>query len=261
MHGKTCQRKLVACLNSECRERVELRELMRHVHSECKHTFLRCRYRELGCEKVKKRGSMRVHEEEDHDTHLQLALEHILHMKQSLSHLKEQIPTLKSDPRQAKPHTFKLHFHKNKRLFFKSPRFYSAPGGYHLCVAVLSSGTGGGTDGNECGLAIVLFVLRGENDHRLAWPLKGKITVTLLNQLKDHTHHKVQVDVVLKRPHEEEEEEEIRGVAISEFASDFVLGVVDLERCVQYLMDDTLYLSFLLETGYQAFKPWLTCTL
>ena len=58
--------------------------------------------------------------------------------------------------------------------------FYSSSTGYKMCVSVHANGFG---DGEGTHLAVANHLLKGVNDHSLAWPFTGKTVFELLNQL------------------------------------------------------------------------------
>lgn len=151
-----------------------------------------------------------------------------------------------------KPITFKLtgyQWRKEVDDFFKSPSFYTNPCGYHMYVAVNINGC---DDGKGTHIAISLFLQKGHHDEELHWPLIGKATVTLLNQLADDNHHEVRIDLEVQRSGCM-----LPGAVLSKFIPHSRL-VCDPERGTQYLKDNTLYFRVFVDVcGY---RPWLKCT-
>ena len=66
---------------------------------------------------------------------------------------------------------------KNERCY--SPPFYTHVGGYKMCLSIDANGWG---DGKGTHVGVGLFMMKGEFDSHLKWPLKGGITVELVNQ-------------------------------------------------------------------------------
>ncbi len=87
---------------------------------------------------------------------------------------------------------FERHKRDNDRWL--SPSFYSHTGGYRLCIAVFANGHWG-TD-----LGVYVHVLRGEFDDSLMWPLRGSVTIRLLNQVQNKSHYEMQVSFTALTP-------------------------------------------------------------
>ena len=61
-----------------------------------------------------------------------------------------------------------------------SDSFYSGKGGYQLRLKVYPNKSGH--------VAVYLNLMPGPNDNTLQFPMRGKFTITLLNQIEDHNH-------------------------------------------------------------------------
>ena len=83
-------------------------------------------------------------------------------------------------------------FNKKKENEFEwySDIFHSESKGYEMWLRVDAAGNGGGKDTH---LSVFLYLVKGPHDDKLAWPLKGKFQVTLLNQISNCKHHTVTV--------------------------------------------------------------------
>lgn len=99
-------------------------------------------------------------------------------------------------------------------------------------------------------LSIGTCLMRGENDDRLTYPVKGTFTIRLLNRLGDHSHfqHKITYDNKT-RPEAYERVKDCNdfarlGVSINQFAP---LSVLDynVERGSQYLADDCICIQLM----------------
>ena len=77
---------------------------------------------------------------------------------------------------------------KESNIQWCSYSFYTHSGGYRLCMYVNTAGTG---DGKGSHLSVQLLLMKGPHDDKLTWPMRGKFTVTLLNQISDNNHHSV----------------------------------------------------------------------
>ena len=79
------------------------------------------------------------------------------------------------------------NFSKHKsddKVWFSQP-FYSAPGGYKLCLRVRAYGRGSGTGTH---VSVYVHLMKGENDHQLEWPFEHNVTYAILNWKRDEDH-------------------------------------------------------------------------
>ena len=66
-----------------------------------------------------------------------------------------------------------------------SKPFYSAPGGYKLCLSVDANGLASG----KCThISVFVFLMKGENDDCLQWPFQHYVTFGILNWKRDESH-------------------------------------------------------------------------
>ena len=66
-----------------------------------------------------------------------------------------------------------------------SKPFYTHPQGYKMGVRVDANGWGSGKDTH---VSVGVFLMQGQFDDDLKWPLQGQVTVAMLNQLEDNNH-------------------------------------------------------------------------
>ena len=76
--------------------------------------------------------------------------------------------------------------HKVKNIKWDSYSYYTHDKGYKMCVKVYAAGIG---DGENTHLSVFLVLMKGPNDHELAWPMKVKFEMKLLNQISDSEHY------------------------------------------------------------------------
>ena len=70
------------------------------------------------------------------------------------------------------PVTFKMTgFSKETGEMWSSPPFYSHKGGYKMCLKVYAQGF----NGDEDHVAMVVFLMKGQNDGDLVWLFWGEI--------------------------------------------------------------------------------------
>ena len=137
------------------------------------------------------------------------------------------------------------HFsrHKSDEDEWYSQPFYSAPGGYKLCLRVCAIGrnVGKGTH-----VSVFVHLMKGENDHQLHWPFENDVTYVILNWKRDENH------VIQTIPFKNAEGKErvtsremaLAGLGQSKFLSHDLLYDSSDEH-VQYLNDDCLCVQVL----------------
>jgi len=82
-------------------------------------------------------------------------------------------------------------FEKHRRAGDKwfSPSFYTHNRGYRMCLGVRANGCGPGLGTH---VSVLAYLMPGAFDDELQWPFRGKVTVTLCNQVSgkssDYTH-------------------------------------------------------------------------
>ena len=80
------------------------------------------------------------------------------------------------------------------KFCFPSPPFYSHPGGYRMkCEVIPNSASGTGA------MAVYVYVLRGEFDEHLKWPLRAKVTLRLVDQTGALPAHEREMGGVWRR--------------------------------------------------------------
>ena len=81
---------------------------------------------------------------------------------------------------------------KSSNTSWYSPSFYTHPRGYKMCTRVYANGWG---EYENSHLSVFFYMMRGEYDESLKWPFRGDITLQLLNQTDDVSHHEIIVKV------------------------------------------------------------------
>ena len=81
-------------------------------------------------------------------------------------------------------------FSKSNKDGWPSPSFTTDEGGYKMFMKVYANGYVHG-EGHEKFISVALFLMKGEHDERLTWPMKGTVTIQLLNILADEDHSQV----------------------------------------------------------------------
>ena len=78
-------------------------------------------------------------------------------------------------------------FSKSNQDGWSSPSFMTHEGGYKMFMKVYANGYIH-NEGHGKFISVALFLMKGEHDERLIWPMKGTMTIQLLNVLADEDH-------------------------------------------------------------------------
>lgn len=82
------------------------------------------------------------------------------------------------------------HFNKSNQDGWPSPPFTTDEVGYKMVMKVYANGYLHG-DGRGKFISVALYLMSGDHDERVEWPLKGTVSIQLLNQLEDQDHSQV----------------------------------------------------------------------
>ena len=116
-----------------------------------------CTYHNIGCRERMKCKDIADHEDNSMRDHLKMAVRRI------------------KEGRVISPCVQKMNnFLKEISTQWYSPGFYTLPGGYKMCLCVYPNGNGMGKGTH---LSCFTYLMPGEYDDTLEWPLRGKITV------------------------------------------------------------------------------------
>ena len=91
---------------------------------------------------------------------------------------------------------------KDKYSDWKSPPMYTHPGGYKFCIGIDANGyvTSHGKSVN-----VELWVMKGEYDDQLQWPVTAKFTLELINHFENGENKTCTITPTWERPTEEYE--------------------------------------------------------
>ncbi len=240
VHDEVCQDKIIPCPNEECGEEIMRKIIDDHV-DECDYTVIPCKYEVIGCNEEMIRKDMKKHKKDD-AFHLHMAIKTTRQLKREVA--------LKSELRIATNGlNFKLTDYEEAKVEneFMTPSFYTHPGGYHMKIEVNANGY---DESEGTHVSVYAYIVGGEYDDDLKWPLDGYVTITLLNQLGDHCHFSKKI--YLQKAYVG------KYLGIEDFIPHTKLGHNPAKN-TQYLMNDTLYFRVLVDVADH--KPWLECTL
>ena len=120
------------------------------------------------------------------NTQLQLQVESIF--KFTNFHWPLQLNYLTNSDNEVVPVVIKLvEFKKYKNnQYVTSAGFYTRDEGYKMYLHIYPSGY----LGSRHYVTVIVYLMKGDHDDHLTWPVKGTLTVQLLNQLSDDNHSK-----------------------------------------------------------------------
>ena len=251
-----CPGRVVACPNPGCSTLLERRHLDSHL-STCLHTTAFCPYQPVGCTFAGTTEEVSGHESSSLRHHLDLTMRFTLEaLGAERRELKVEEGPAGGKKKPGSAAVFKMPDFARRMTYkdaWHSPDFCSHPNGYELSLAVVAWGWGGGE-----GTHVSLFVrlLKGKNDAHLVWPLCARVTVTLLNQLRDAEHRESVLTVEAKDGwYPVTSKGEVRALNALTFVPHGDLALSE-ERGCQYLKDDAVFFRVevdILPSG----RPWL----
>ena len=249
-HLENCPDLQIDCPNDGCQEKSKRKDMAAH-RQECPKETISCEYAKLGCKHICLREDIANHNEEEAQAHLKLAMNKLTTLH----------TLFENQTRAPKEHIFKMtNFSKLKESKKKwySPPFYAFPGGYKMCLQVDAGGIG---DGEGTHISAFLYLMAGENDEHLEWPMRGVFSIEMLNQESDQNHKK---HLLLFDEMEENDmnSKVSKGLSPSAWGFHTFINHQDLEEeslpsHTQYLKDDTLYFRVTMTEQLSNSKPWL----
>lgn len=225
-HCRECDEYPIECPN-QCGETVAQKNIETHL-GKCPMQDIECRYSVFGCTTVTKRRETDQHEAQHKDYHLQLSLEKMSLLLQTVADIYSAVQSLSQafSAVQHKPRGFYSHsvtpvpvslspnplasftrrpWLDNKRLFPSSPwifklnNFERQRSERKVFYWKLFSHPAGYKfviraevkcvcDKDDDYISAYCYTEDGPNDSTLEWPFSGSVSVTLLNQVEDKHH-------------------------------------------------------------------------
>ena len=213
-HWPVCGSYPVQCPNKCSSETIERQNLDSHVTNDCPLTIVDCDFKHVGCEMRLPRKDLPTHLMESLVPHVTLQTKRLMDLekenkqfKQQIEKLMEALKTHGQLKQQVEELTRDLHVyqigtplcpaeitmtdfeqHKIDGDKWYSPPFYTQPKGYKMCLRVNAGGVG---DGANTHVSFFLYLMKGDYDEQLKWPLQGKFTIELLSQDGDEGHSEI----------------------------------------------------------------------
>ena len=204
LHPTWCEEFPLRCPNQPgCRVILTRATLEDHLE-QCPEQLLACKFAPAGCTRIVNRKNFDEHLRVDCEIHDQMWRERIEHLSSVLlssqlhtagndsSEIDEGMcyipwlcnPCLKEQP--TPPYILAIDYHNtfiSSRFEADSDPFYSHAGGYKFQLHVVIS-----LDRDNTYIGASVHLLEGENDIHLMFPLKGTLTLSLMNQRTDGEH-------------------------------------------------------------------------
>ena len=140
---------------------------------------------------------------------------------------------------------------ENETQLYTDP-FYTAQGGYKMTLGVYPNGDG---PGKGTHISAFLYLMEGEHDHDLPFPLSGIFTIKLLSwkQDKGHTIFTVAFDETTPMVHREKvtADKKITESGLGRFCFMSHTKLMEESSDHQYLFQDKLCFQILFEPIYQ----------
>ena len=229
-HPKVCPNVVLECVNTGCSQEVKRCDMPSHLEV-CPKQVIDCPFKGMGCSFTSIREDLVGHVEKEVTSHVDLVAQRI-YSKDNVCVLKFTNITLDATP---------------DTIIF-SDSFYSGRGGYKLRLVVIP---------NESGhVGVYLNLMPGPNDDTLQFPMRGKFTITLLNQIEDCNHDINVLDLNESSDDAfDRKQSATNGIGYPEFIRHSSLPFNPATN-TQYLKDSTLYFRVKCEPSSQT-KPWL----
>ena len=188
-----------------CGEVVVRKDMQDHLSTKCPEEYVSCKFMINGCTKVLKRKELERHESDDR-FHFQVMMQSqtvlfksLIPFFQSPTYTRPDVtslplsfrPWLQNTPTcyPRPPWVVKLEGFEEKKKGSKHwtcVPVHSHFGGYKMCLRIDASTN---NDGSGPYVSAYVSLMKGENDDNLKFPYKGRIVVSMLNQLEDRGHH------------------------------------------------------------------------
>ena len=127
VHDVKCRKKIITCPNAGCEDTMERQQVRKHVHIECPHTVIPCKYKGIGCDTELKREDMTAHEQDD-KLHLHMALETAISLRAAVETLQvevysqhDRLMMMKNDLGAFRLSEYQKKKEANKRFQFPTP--------------------------------------------------------------------------------------------------------------------------------------------
>lgn len=200
-HWLQCRDYPQECPN-KCGNKFPRHSIVSHMSKSCPFTKIDCEYKEVGCNARPLRKDQDAHLRDGKDSHLSLVLTQNKQLKIQLAEKTKQIEALTTKKKQVMQELNVLRsntsicpvevmitnckHHKREKDYWCSPSFYTHSIGYKMFLRVTINGVG---EGEGTHISLHVYIMKGAYDNQLKWPFRGKVTIQLLNQENNKTHH------------------------------------------------------------------------
>lgn len=272
-HFPTCGSYPILCPNNCGAGILPRDEMKKHLDKDCPLQVIQCDFHFFGCTVETERAKLKVHMSENWKEHISLlaAANVKLHAKleeqdgqiqqltsvtkekesqiqaltKEVSELKQLCGSMQSHLTPVPPLDFTVPNVKNLKendLLFLGPPFYSHIRGYKLRIRIRLNGW---ERRGKC-MSLYVFLMRGEYDNELEWPIEGSITVQLVNTEQVSGHRTITMRFPCPIERETKYEMADWGFGVEEFISHKELfnkaAALHPYADSQYVLNDCMHL-------------------
>ena len=222
----------------------EYGQLASHAKS-CRLSITECEFAFAGCREKMSRKRLDLHMEENVQSHLSLVASRLQQRDQEVEFLTQRLKTLEKQLycfiRPADMFITDFARRKEGDERWRGPPFFTHLGGYKMCLVVDANGT---ANGKGTHVSVFVYLMAGENDDQLKWPMRAEVSIQMCNQRNESYHWQETVHFNDQAPPESTERvvgrnKAPKGRGRNQFALHAKLEFDEGTNC-QYLKDDTL---------------------
>lgn len=222
----------------------EYGQLSSHAQS-CVQQITECEFAFAGCTARMARKRLQTHVEESTQHHLSLLANSLRKRDAEVIALNTKIRSLEtrlySFIRPADMFLTDFERRKGADERWRGPPFYSHIAGYKMCLVVDANGT---ANGKGTHVSVFVYLMAGENDDDLKWPMRAEVCIQMCNQRNESYHWQETVHFNDQAPPESTERvvgrnKAPKGRGRNQFALHSKLALDPSTNC-QYLKEDCL---------------------
>ena len=211
----------------------------------CSQQITECEFAFAGCTARMARKRLERHVGESTQRHISLLAERLVQRDAEIKSLQDHIKLLEkrlcSFIRPADMFLTDFEQRKAADERWRGPPFYSHLAGYKMCLVVDANGT---ANGKGTHVSVFVYLMAGENDDVLKWPMRAEVCIQMCNQRNESYHWQETVHFNDQAPPESTERvvgrnKAPKGRGRNQFALHSKLVLDESTNC-QYLKENSL---------------------